>query len=217
MRVTAETKAATRQRILDSAQQLFAAQGFEATTTRDIAQAAEIAVGTLFNYFPTKEAIVECLVGEATTAAHVEFARQNNMAASGEAGSLEEELFAFVAAGLRKLKPLRKSLVPLLESTLCPLAGTRGREEAESLRITHLEHVRQLIDAHGLAELCSPVAMNLYWTLYTGVLAFWAHDKSPKQEDTLALLDESLQMFVGWLDAQRDDAKGPVRNNSRAR
>lgn len=217
MRVTAETKAATRQRILDSAQQLFAAQGFEATTTRDIAQAAEIAVGTLFNYFPTKEAIVECLVGEATTAAHVEFARQSKTAASREAVSLEEALFAFVAAGLRKLKPLRKYLVPLLESTLCPLAGTRGREEAESLRITHLEQVRQLVNAHGLADLYSPVAMNLYWTLYTGVLAFWANDKSPKQEDTLALLDQSLQMFVGWLEAQHDEVQRPARNHSRNR
>lgn len=221
MRVTAETKAATRQRILDSAQQLFAAQGFETTTTRDIAQAAEIAVGTLFNYFPTKEAIVEYLVGEATTAVHVEFARQNKTVASkdasAEAVSLEEELFAFVAAGLRKLKPLRNYLVPLLESTLCPLAGTRGREEAESLRITHLEHVRQLVDAHGMADLCSPVAMNLYWTLYTGVLAFWAHEKSPKQEDTLALLDQSLQMFVGWLEAQRDEVQRPARYHSRTR
>ena len=221
MRVTAETKAATRQRILDSAQQLFAAQGFEATTTRDIAQAAEIAVGTLFNYFPTKEGIVECLVGEATTAAHVEFARRKNTAASqdasAEAESLEEVLFAFVAAGLRKLKPLRKYLVPLLESTLCPLASVRGGDESESLRITHLEHVRQLVNARGLADLFSPVAMNLYWTLYTGVLAFWANDKSPKQEDTLALLDQSLHMFVGWFEAQHDDVKRPSRKISRTR
>jgi hypothetical protein len=39
----------------------------------------------------------------------------------------------------------------------------------------------------------------LYWTLYTGVLAFWSKDASPRQEDTLALLDQSLAMFVGWL------------------
>ena len=44
-----------------------------------------------------------------------------------------------------------------------------------------------------------PLALQLYWTLYTGVLVFWANDKSPKQEDTLALLDHSLNMFVGWL------------------
>jgi len=31
------------------------------------------------------------------------------------------------------------------------------------------------------------------------VLVFWANDKSPKQEDTLALIDHSINMFVGWL------------------
>lgn len=216
MRVTAETKAATRQRILDSAQQLFAARGFEATTTRDIAEAAEIAIGTLFNYFSTKEAIVECLVGEATTTAHAEFARKAERTVASDETALEEELFAFIAGGLRKLKPLRKYLVPLLETTLCPLASSRD-EQAESLRITHLENVRQLVSTHGLAGAFSPVASHLYWTLYTGVLAFWANDKSPKQEDTLALLDQSLHMFVGWLETQNDEEARPARNKARSR
>jgi hypothetical protein len=43
----------------------------------------------------------------------------------------------------------------------------------------------------------------MYWTLYTGVLAFWAGDKSPKQEDTLALIDQSLAMFVNWLKSEQ--------------
>jgi hypothetical protein len=43
--------------------------------------------------------------------------------------------------------------------------------------------------------------------LYTGVLAFWAGDKSPKQEDTLALLDQSLTMFVGWLRSEHGKSK----------
>ena len=46
------------------------------------------------------------------------------------------------------------------------------------------------------------MALQLYWTLYTGVLAFWAKDTSPKQEDTLALLDESMTMFTDWLAKQ---------------
>jgi hypothetical protein len=57
------------------------------------------------------------------------------------------------------------------------------------------------------------VAWQLYWTLYTGVLAFWAEDASPKQEDTLALLDQSLQMFVGWLQGENGvgDSKSRIR------
>jgi AcrR family transcriptional regulator len=57
MRVTAETKEATRKGILEVAEKQFAQQGFDAATTRDIARAARIGVGTLFNYFPTKDSI----------------------------------------------------------------------------------------------------------------------------------------------------------------
>src|SRR5690349_7299429 len=105
MRVTAETRAKTKERILEAAQRLFAGQGYDATTTRDIARAAGIATGTLFNYFAAKEEIVACQAGEALERAHADFDRR-----AGESRSLDEDLFAFVAAGLRRLKPLRKHL-----------------------------------------------------------------------------------------------------------
>jgi AcrR family transcriptional regulator len=204
MRVTPEVKVATRQRILEAARHLFATTGFEACTTRQIAEAAGIATGTLFNYFATKEAVLASLAAEAVARAHRDFELRN----SGE-DSLEEELFAFVAAGLRKLKPLRKHLTVLLETALSPLATGSG-DEAQPLRLPHLEAVARLAKNHGLSEL-PPVALQLYWTLYTGVLTFWANDRSPRQEDTLALLDHSLAMFVGWL--QREGDFAPERVN----
>jgi len=197
MRVTAETKAATRQRILEAARQLFATGGFDTSTTRDIAEAAGIAAGTLFNYFPTKEALLASLAAEAIAGVDRDFEEN-------AAECLEEELFAFVAAGLRKLKPLRKHLPVLLETTLNPLAAAPG-EEGQALRLSHLETVARLAKKRGAGEL-SPIALQLYWTLYTGVLMFWARDRSPRQEDTLALLDQSLAMFVGWLQRESDDA-----------
>jgi AcrR family transcriptional regulator len=196
MRVTAETKAETRQRILEAARRLFAGSGYEASTTRDIADTAGIANGTLFNYFPNKEAILTSLVAEATARVHADFENR-----TPDDGSLEEELFAFVAAGLRKLKPWRKQLPALLETALNPLAAA-PHDDAQSLRLSHLEGVSRLAKRRGYGEL-SAVALQLYWTLYTGVLMYWAQDRSPKQENTLALLDESLAMFAGWL--QRED------------
>jgi AcrR family transcriptional regulator len=194
MRVTAETKTATRRRILEAARRLFAADGFTTSTTRDIADAAGIAAGTLFNYFPTKEAVLASLAAEAVA----------GLGQDSEGGeeSFEEDLFAFVAAGFRKLKPLRKNLPALLETTLSPLAATE--DVNQSLRLSHLETVARLAKKRRLGEL-SPVALHLYWTLHTGVLVFWAKDESPKQEDTLALLDSSLAMFVGWLQRENDD------------
>jgi AcrR family transcriptional regulator len=199
MRVTAQTKAATRQRIIDAARQLFVANGFEASTTRDIADAAGIASGTLFNYFATKEDILASLAAEAVAGANQEFGERTT-----GLGSFEEELFAFVSAGLRKLKPLRKHLTVLLERTLSPLAAV-AVDGDQSLRVAHLEVVARLAK-HHVGEL-NAVALQLYWTLYTGVLMFWANDRSPKQEDTLALLDQSLSMFVDWLEKE-DTTKG---------
>src|SRR5689334_20747958 len=128
MRVTAETRAVTRERILDAARQLFAENGFEAATTRDIARKAGIGTGTLFNYFGTKEAIVAALAAEAVVRTGKEIAQ------NGEpADSLEEDLFAFIAAGLRKLKPMRPQLPLLFETSLSPLS-IDGNEDAQSLR-----------------------------------------------------------------------------------
>ncbi len=52
------SEAQTRSRILQAALKLFAAQGFDGTTTRDLAQAAGVAEGTLFRHFPNKKAIL---------------------------------------------------------------------------------------------------------------------------------------------------------------
>ncbi|MFM2062162.1 MAG: hypothetical protein RLZZ507_1832 [Cyanobacteriota bacterium] len=52
------SEAQTRGRILQAAQRLFASQGFDGTTTRDLAQAAGVAEGTLFRHFANKKAIL---------------------------------------------------------------------------------------------------------------------------------------------------------------
>ncbi len=51
-------KSRTRQKIVQAALPLFRQHGFEATTMEQIAEQADIAKGTLYNYFPAKEAIL---------------------------------------------------------------------------------------------------------------------------------------------------------------
>lgn len=52
------TEEDTRTRILKAALQLFARQGYDATTTKDLAAAAGVAEGTLFRHFTNKKAIL---------------------------------------------------------------------------------------------------------------------------------------------------------------
>src|SRR5215211_1697825 len=171
MRITAAAKDETRKRILKVSQKQFAQQGFEQTTTRDIARDANIAVGTLFNYFPTKESIVENLVSEGCTRAADRFAVERKRNGQENPSTLEEELFAHVAAVLRELKPYRKYLPAVLETSLSPLASDHSGDQT-SLRAAHLEIVSQILLRDGPQNAVSPIAIQLYWTLYTGVLVF---------------------------------------------
>ena len=52
-------KQQNRQRLLDCAIDLFQTQGFDKTTVDDIAEAADVSRGTFFNYFPTKEHLLD--------------------------------------------------------------------------------------------------------------------------------------------------------------
>lgn len=48
-------------RILDVAEELFASQGYAATTTNAIAARAQVAIGSLYQFFPDKTAILQAL------------------------------------------------------------------------------------------------------------------------------------------------------------
>jgi AcrR family transcriptional regulator len=191
MRISEDDKQATRKRILDCARQLFASKGFDSASTRDIARAAGIATGTLFNYFPTKEAIAMTLVAEALAAGQQDSPQQSRAGAS-----LEEDLFAFLAGQLRRLKPHRGYLEPVLERALSPLAHAAAAPEGEEMRVAHLETVGRILHNHGHTTSPSFTTLHLYWALFAGVLAFWCRDRSRHQEETLAMLDQAVNLFV---------------------
>ena len=191
MRITAEAKTATRERIIKAAAKLFARQGYANATTRDIAEKAGIATGTLFNYFESKEAIVAALISEALASAQEEIEKRDDE-------TLEEELFSFVWAELFALADYRKFLAEAAETILSPLRRYSKESAGDSIRSNHLEAVEQILVHHGITP-PTAVTMQLYWTLYLGVFAHWATDDSPKQEDTLALLDQSLKLFIAAL------------------
>lgn len=54
-------KQETRQRLMEAALRLFREHGYDAATVEQIAEAADVAKGTFFNYFETKEAILPAL------------------------------------------------------------------------------------------------------------------------------------------------------------
>lgn len=57
----ARLKAENRQAILEAARAVFARYGYEGTTVRDIIRETELAAGTFYNYFKSKEEVFQAL------------------------------------------------------------------------------------------------------------------------------------------------------------
>ena len=205
MRVTAAAQRATRNRILDAGQALLSQSAFEDVTTRQLSSAAGIASGTLFNYFPSKEALAATLLERALSeptdpdvlrvASHVPCARGDE--------SLAEDLFALTLSTMRAWKPLRRVVGPIVASSLGPYSVHNDESPLARLRLRVMNSVRETIVAHRVPFGDDPISAHLFWTLYLGVLAFWANDETAHQEDTLILVDHSMRLFASSLPEPR--------------
>lgn len=191
MRISKETKIENRKRILATAEKLFADKGFEKTTTRDIAAALGMAVGTMFNYFASKETLAMTLVSDALAAGRKAYARR----VTGNE-DLHEELFLLITSELRALRPFQNYIGPVLESALSLFSKSSISTAGHEARQGHLEIVEAIIARHGLSSVPPLLSSSLYWSLYLGILAYWSTDESRNQEETLALMDHSLRLFA---------------------
>jgi len=102
--------AAARERLYAIAMRSIADRGYEATTLRDIARTADVSVGLLYRYFPSKQAIVIALYDELST----DYARQ---AADMPPGKWRDRFLFAVNTSLDVLEPHRvalRALTPVL-------------------------------------------------------------------------------------------------------
>jgi AcrR family transcriptional regulator len=194
MRITQEAKEKTRKSILEAAEILFAKQGFEKTTTRDISASCGIAKGTLFNYFKSKETLAMTLVAQAMESGRKMFERRR----TGKE-ILVEELFLFIASELRALKTFRTYIGPVLASGMSIFSKESICPEGEEARRNHLKTIGKILANHGFEIEYNSIVITLYWSLYLGILAHWSKDKTPKQSETLALIDYSMHTFANTI------------------
>ena len=60
----ARNQAVRRKRVIDAAMELAADGGYEAVQMRDVAERADVALGTLYRYFPSKDQLLVAALGE---------------------------------------------------------------------------------------------------------------------------------------------------------
>jgi AcrR family transcriptional regulator len=182
--------AAARDRLYETAMRMIARRGYEATTLRDIATEANVSVGLLYRYFPSKQAVITALYDELSA----DFARE---AAAMRPGRWRDRFIFAMATSIAVLQPHRvtlRALIPVLIGD--PDDGVFGEATAFSR-----QRVQQVFaDAvDGSSDAPKPLLAaalgRLLYLAHLGVLLWWLLDKSPKQRTTAALVALTQQLL----------------------
>jgi TetR/AcrR family transcriptional regulator of autoinduction and epiphytic fitness len=190
-----DKKAATQRRILQAALRLFQRNGFDATTTKQIARAAGIAEGTVFNYFRSKEEIALFFFEQEVDHA-IKAVRADKRLARAP---LEERLFALVEHQLEYLAPHERFIWAALLAALRPGSELVLSARALAMQARYLAFVEELMASAAPRKKATPPpvwAAQAFWIYYIGVLLYWLNDRSPAKQNTLAFLDRTLKLGV---------------------
>ena len=74
-------------------------------------------------------------------------------------------------------------------------------KKAEPLHVKPTNQVADVLRANKISD-PTTVVLTLYWSLFVGILTFWIGDKSTRQEETRAIIDQSTRMLANWLEAR---------------
>jgi AcrR family transcriptional regulator len=132
----------TRQRILTAAARVFAEHGYAAGTTNRIAEQARISIGSLYQYYPNKDAILAELLTR-----HLDAGMASRRHLRGEelSDSLEEAMRVYVRTAIENHRDDPQLLRVMVEE------APRSRELLEKIsryEQTHVAYIRELLDRY---------------------------------------------------------------------
>ena len=183
----------TRNRLLTTALSLFRRNGLDATTMRDVAREAGIALGAAYYYFDSKEAIVQGYYEEVQK----EHKRRVEEVFEKENLDLQARLRVAFHTKLEIVSDDRKILGALFRYTGepgHPLSvfgpGTQANRQ-QSMEVFQLA----LAGENFPQELSAVVPLAL-WALHMASLLYFIYDDSPNQERTHKLVDSVITLLV---------------------
>jgi AcrR family transcriptional regulator len=144
-----------RRRIYDEAGRLFLRQGYDATTVEQIAEAADVAQATLFNYYPSKDDLIQQMTSEVLGVVRVliEEQRKREASTAERIGDVANRVTRLIQNTQLLTRDLLRALIRKPEGS-GPLLVAVRRALAEFMRDgQELGDVRSDRDAEFLAEM----------------------------------------------------------------
>jgi AcrR family transcriptional regulator len=166
----------TRMRILDAANRLFGARGISAVTVEEIAAAADVGKGTVYNYFKAKEDIAGALLIELDRGA-----LETMVLLPTDGMSAADALDAAAWSLLEHKGPYRDFVRAYLARSLEPGSFAADQQAFQAAMDEALGGLfRRLLDGPGMStEASIPDLTISFKTMVFGISAIWALEGPP--------------------------------------
>ncbi len=181
----------TKAKILEEALKLFREKGFDATTMRDIAATCDMAVGTAYHHFESKEAIVSAYYNWVQVE-HLRQVTEYNRSKHSLKQRLEQAFQSKldIVAGDQKLLGVIMRYIGESEHPLS-IFGSKTKE----LRDEGLQIFKIALGNEAMSTDLRELTPMVLWTLHMGMLLYFLHDKT-QGERTSKLGNQTLELLL---------------------
>lgn len=187
--------AATKERLFQIALDLFAKEGFEATTMRTIAAKADTAPGAIYYHFPSKESLVH----EYYRKSHLDHLNDLNDRLEKET-SFEKRLHLVIESKMRGALPYKDMARSLFRSAANPESELSPfSPESKELRDASIQIFEQVVagSKDKFSDEVRGLLPKYLWLYQMGIILFWIYDTSAASKRTFQLIDQTVPLIAG--------------------
>lgn len=196
--------AARREQILDAAAKVFAEKGFHAATTREIADAADVSEGTIYNYFASKEDLLFGIMGRLVELAS--FDEMLDQSLFTEPGDFLVALLHFRYGFNQQHRAMIQAI--LSEILINPVLAERYREQVMAPLLALVEgHLQTRMEAGQLRPVDTSLLASFFAAFLLGLATLFILGDLQDQETWDALARFSARVIFDGLTA-KDEPRG---------
>jgi len=193
MKISKKQKKENRQKIIAAAVDLIISKGLKSATMREIARKAGLGDATIYNYFPTKEAIVYGYYEDRFD----QITQKLKEIEGFNEYTFQEQLQTFIEMKLELLLPDRDFLDKTFKMAFFALSQHYAR--IRPIKEKFLAIVDEIFDAaievgEIPEQVFREITIQFFWEYYIGVVIYWLKDESDRFEETTVLVDKSIDL-----------------------
>lgn len=200
MKISKKQQQENRTKIIAATVDLVISKDLKSATMREIARKAEVGDATIYNYFPTKEAILYAYYEDRFD----QITQVLTQIPDFSQFTFQEQLQTFFETKLDLFLPDREFLDKTFKLAFFTLSQHYSRVRPVKEKFVAI--VREIFEAAIEAgEIQDQVFLELtiqfFWEYYIGVMVYWLADDSPQFEQTSVLIDKSIDLAAASIGA----------------